>query len=464
MTFHYQSAEEIGQAYRTSDVTPIDVTESLLSRIEQIDRELLSYATVMKDQALEEAEVATRMLKDGKDLGALHGIPIAVKDLCYTKGTKTMGGTAVLEDFVPDFDSTVVSKLKSAGAVLLGKLNLTEGAMGGYNPRRQAPKNPWNFSKWAGSSSSGSGSATAAGLCTGSLGSDTGGSIRFPSAACGIVGIKPTYGRVSRYGVLDLAQSLDHVGPMTRNVVDAAIILNAISGVDENDATTRASQPVSVDEIKNTDLNGVRIGYDHAYSYDDVDSEIANLVLDTLEVFKDRGAVIVDMEMPTVEDYLGAWKVLCSAEAFDAHTAHYPSRSEDYGLWFKGWLENGAEVSAVDYIAANNDRIKCNTLISEAFSEIDAMICPSTINFPHEVDDSVHYGPMDSLSGTSFQRFTVPFDYNGYPTISLPCGFGSQGMPASLQLVGKPLSEELICKIAYSYESSTEWHMRHPFS
>ena len=266
MTFHYQSAEEIGLAYRTSDITPIDVTESLLSRIEQIDGELLSYATVMRDQALEEAEAATRMLKDGKDLGALHGIPIAVKDLCYTKGTKTMGGTAVLEDFVPDFDSTVVSKLKSAGAVLLGKLNLTEGAMGGYNPRRQAPKNPWNFSKWAGSSSSGSGSATAAGLCTGSLGSDTGGSIRFPSAACGIVGIKPTYGRVSRYGVLDLAQSLDHVGPMTRNVVDAAIILNAISGLDENDATTRASQPVSVDEIKNTDLNGVRIGYDHAYS------------------------------------------------------------------------------------------------------------------------------------------------------------------------------------------------------
>ena len=169
MTFHYQSAEEIGQAYRTSDITPIDVAESLLSRIEQIDGELLSYATVMRDQALEEAEAATRMLKDGKDLGALHGIPIAVKDLCYTKGTKTMGGTAVLEDFVPDFDSTVVSKLKSAGAVLLGKLNLTEGAMGGYNPRRQAPKNPWNFSKWAGSSSSGSGSATAAGLCTGCL-------------------------------------------------------------------------------------------------------------------------------------------------------------------------------------------------------------------------------------------------------------------------------------------------------
>ena len=464
MTFHYQSAEEIGKSYRSSDITPTEVTESFLARIEQLDGELLSYATVTRDQALEDAEAATTMLKNGEDLGPLHGIPIAVKDLCFTKGTKTMGGTAVLEDFVPDFDSTVVSKLKSAGAILLGKLNLTEGAMGGYNPKRQAPKNPWNFSKWAGSSSSGSGSATAAGLCTGSLGSDTGGSIRFPSAACGIVGIKPSYGMVSRYGVLDLAQSLDHVGPMTRNVVDAAMILNAISGLDKNDSTTRASLPISVDELKKMDLDGVRIGYDHAYSYEDVDTEIANLVLGTLEVFKDRGAVIVDMTMPPVDDYLGAWKTLCSAEAFDAHSEHYPSNSSDYGLWFRGWLENGASVSALDYVRANNDRIKCNALIVEAFSEVDAMICPTIIRFPHDVDDSVHYGPMDSMRGTSFQRFTVPFDYNGYPTVSVPCGFGSQGMPASLQIVGKPFSEELICEIAYAYETSTEWHTKHPVS
>ena len=257
MTFHYQSAEEIGKSYRSSDITPTEVTESFLARIEQLDGELLSYATVMRDQALEDAEAATTMLKNGEDLGPLHGVPIAVKDLCFTKGTKTMGGTAVLEDFVPDFDSTVVSKLKSAGAILLGKLNLTEGAMGGYNPKRQAPKNPWDFSKWAGSSSSGSGSATAAGLCTGSLGSDTGGSIRFPSAACGIVGIKPTYGKVSRHGVLDLAQSLDHVGPMARNVVDAAMILNAISGLDEKDSTSRKSRALSIDEIKKMDLAGI---------------------------------------------------------------------------------------------------------------------------------------------------------------------------------------------------------------
>ena len=172
--------------------------------------------------------------------------------------------------------------------------------------------------------------------------------------------------------------------------------------------------------------------------------------------------MIVDMTMPPVDDYLGAWKTLCSAEALDAHSEHYPSRSNDYGLWFRGWLENGASVTALDYVRANNDRIKCNALIAEAFSEVDAMICPTIIRFPHDVDDSVHYGPMDSLRGTSFQRFTVPFDYNGYPTVSVPCGFGSQGMPASLQIVGKPFSEELICKIAYSYEISTEWHKRHP--
>ena len=210
----------------------------MLQRIDELEGRLKSYATVMADSAMVAAQKAEQEIESGTYRGPLHGVPIAVKDLCFTKGVRTMGAAKVLADHVPSFDGTVITKLEAAGAVLLGKLNLTEGAMGGYNPEFDIPKNPWNPDRWTGSSSSGSGVATASGLCFGSLGSDTGGSIRFPSAACGIVGIKPTWGRVSRYGVLALAESMDHVGPMTRCVADAGIMLEAIAGFDPNDPTS----------------------------------------------------------------------------------------------------------------------------------------------------------------------------------------------------------------------------------
>ena len=236
LPMHYFSMSQIRSLYKQNDLSPIELTQYMFDRIDSIDTEILSYATLMRDTALDKA----RKLSENSEFSDLpmYGIPIAVKDLCYTNGVRTMGGTAVLENFVPKYDSTVVERLEKAGAILLGKLNLTEGAMGGYNPKRQVPKNPWDITKWSGSSSSGSGAGTSAGLCFGSLGSDTGGSIRYPSSACGIVGLKPTYGRVSRYGVLDLAQSLDHVGPMTRSVKDAWTMFNAIKGFDPKDLTS----------------------------------------------------------------------------------------------------------------------------------------------------------------------------------------------------------------------------------
>ena len=235
---HFASITAIAAMYREHTCDPTTVTQHFIDRINKLDVEYQSYATLTSDRALSQANTLGTELAEGKDRGPLHGIPMAVKDLFSTNGIKTMGGTEVLSENIPSFDSTVVERLTDAGAILLGKLNLTEGAMGGYNPKRQVPKNPWDKSRWSGSSSSGSGVATAAGLCAASLGSDTGGSIRFPSAACGVVGIKPTYGRVSRYGVLDLAESLDHVGPMARSVEDAALILQAISGLDDKDKTT----------------------------------------------------------------------------------------------------------------------------------------------------------------------------------------------------------------------------------
>src|SRR6516162_1719428 len=240
---HYSSLRDVARRIQSREISPVELTTRMLDRIAAVDGKLKSYATVMREQALEAAKRTEEEIQRGRYQGPLHGVPIAVKDLCYTKGVRTMAGTSIYAGFLPDHDATVVTKLSQAGAVLLGKLNLTEGAMGGYNPARDVPVNPWGEDLWPGASSSGSGVATAAGLCYGSIGTDTGGSIRFPSAANGIVGLKPTYGRVSRYGVFPLAESLDHVGPMTRSVADAALVLSIIAGRDEMDDTS-LSAPV----------------------------------------------------------------------------------------------------------------------------------------------------------------------------------------------------------------------------
>src|SRR5438093_8053275 len=253
------------------------------------DRRYTSYANVMSDHALETAKVAEQEIHAGTYRGPLHGVPVAVKDLCYTQGVRTMGGSKVLADHVPDFDATVVARLHAAGAIVLGKLNLTEGAMGGYHPDFAIPVNPWGAERWSGASSSGSGVATAAGLCFGCLGSDTGGSIRFPAAACGVVGLKPTWGRVSRYGVLALAESLDHVGPMTRSTLDAAIMLQAIAGHYPQDPTSRLEPvPDMVTDIA-SGVKDVRIGFDAQYATQGVDPELAAAVVAGVHVLESLG-------------------------------------------------------------------------------------------------------------------------------------------------------------------------------
>ena len=428
----------------------------------------------MADHAQAAAKAAEAEIAAGQYRGPLHGVPFAVKDLCFTTGVRTMGGSKVYIDHIPSFDATVVARLNAAGAVPLGKLNLTEGAMGGYNPALDLPLNPWNTAHWAGSSSSGSGVATAAGLCFGSLGSDTGGSIRFPAAACGTVGLKPTWGRVSRYGVLALAESLDHVGPLTRSAADAAIALQAIAGKDPGDPT---SLPAPVpDMLRGIDggVKGVRIGLDEKYATDGVDPELAAAVIEGVAVMKELGAEIVPVRMPDVDAYLPAWPILCSAEAVAAHRENYPSRRDDYGPWFRGWLDMGAAVTGADYAEASNRRAELNGLIRDAFSDIDALACPSTMGTAPSADRHVPspyeqmYGPLSGDPGTSFQsRYTVPYDYNGasLPTISLPCGL-SGDMPAglSLQFVGKSLSEPLLPPHRSRLRAaiSTDWHNLHP--
>lgn len=459
---HFKTVRQVAELIESKQLSPVEVTAALLARIGKLDGRLKSYVTVMADQAMIAASRAEQEIASGAYRGPLHGIPVAVKDLCFTRNVRTMGGTRALASHVPDFDSTVVARLEAAGAVLLGKLNLTEGAMRGYHPAFDVPVNPWNAERWAGASSSGSGVATAAGLCAGSLGSDTGGSIRFPAAACGVVGLKPTWGRVSRYGVLNLAESLDHVGPLTRSSADAGIMLQAISGPDANDPTClRVPVPDMLAGI-DRGVDGIRLGFDAQYATGDIDPEVAEAVLAAVKVLEGLGADVVEVKLPDVDQYVAAWPVLCSAEAAAAHEATYPSRKDDYGPWFRGWLDKGAKVTGAEYAKANNLRAACTGHLRRVFEEIDLLVCPSTVEPAPRVTREELYGPMPESRPPRFQRFTVPFDYNGAPTLSVPCGMSREGLPLSLQFVGKHLSEPLLCRVGHAYEQATRWHTLHP--
>ena len=460
---HYHTITELAPLIESKALSPVEVTEAILRRIEAVDGRLRSYATVMAEQAMAQARAAEREILAGAYRGPLHGVPVAVKDLCFTTGVRTMGGSAVNADLIPDFDATVVQRLNDAGAVMLGKLNLTEGAMAGYNPALQAPENPWKAGHWPGASSSGSGAATAAGLAYGTLGSDTGGSIRHPAAVCGAVGLKPTWGRVSRYGVLDLAESLDHVGPLTRSSADAGIVLQAIAGLDPNDPT---SLPDAVPDMLaglGQGVRGLRIGWDEAYATQDMAPDFARAVVEGVRVLERLGAAIVPVSMPArLLEYLAAWPILCTSEALNAHRAHYPSRAEVYGPWFRGWLERGAAVTGADYAQANNLRAACVGELRLMMRDIDLFACPSTSQaaYPYTLEQA--YGPIPPDRDPWQSRYTVPMDFAGLPTISLPCGLSETGLPLSLQLVGHALAEPLLVQAGDAYERATDWHNLHP--
>ncbi len=458
---HYRTVTETAELLRSKQVSPVELTEALLARIDELDGRLKSYATVMAEHAMASARGAEEEIVSGRYRGPLHGIPVAVKDLCFTKGVRTMGGMPVLASHIPDFDGTAVARLEAAGAVLLGKLNLTEGAMRAYHPEMKAPVNPWHAERWAGVSSSGSGVATAAGLCLASLGSDTGGSIRFPSACCGIVGLKPTWGRVSRYGVLALAESMDHVGPMTRSVADAGVVLEAIAGADDSDPTSLPDPvPRMLAEIEKG-VRGLRIGFDEEYATRDVHPELAVAVKAGVRVLEGLGAKVVDVKLPEVEPIVAARPTICTAEAAVAHAATYPSRRDEYGPWFRYWLDRGAAVTGAEYAKANHLRITLNGHLRKVFQEIDVLACPTTIEPAHPITpETLIHPPKDRHP--KYQRYTAPYDYNGAPTLSVPCGLSSDGLPLSLQFVGKHLSEPLLCRVGHAYESATEWHRLRP--
>lgn len=462
---HYESLLSVAARIESGEVSPVSLTETMLARIDALEPRLACFITVTSDRALAAAAAAESDIGAGRYLGPLHGVPVAVKDLCYTKGVRTTGGLGVLADFVPEYDATVVKRLEAAGAVLLGKLNLTEGAMGGYHPDFELPRNPWGEDLWPGASSSGSGVATAAGLCFGSLGTDTGGSIRFPSQANGIVGLKPTYGRVSRYGVIPLAESLDHVGPMTRRVADAAAVLEAIAGPDPYDPTTLSEAAPDLFATLDGGVKGLRIGYDQAFATTDMAPELVAAIETALGTLAAMGAEIVDVTMPmgstSVDD---PWFVIAASEALDAHKEFYPERAQEFGSYFRDFLALATSFTEEQIAEARAFRADYARRLHALLESVDAVACPAGgMTFALQID--AQYGgftEFEELMPKVKMYQTIPADLAGTPTLTLPCGFTDGGVPLAMQFMGRRLGEAMLCRIGYAYESATEWHKRHP--
>jgi amidase len=458
----YLSLHELADELRAGKVSSMEATRAILDRI-RTHAGLNAYITVMEDSALGAARVADNEMRAGRIRGPLHGVPVAVKDLCWTKGVLTTCASRVLRDWRPDASATVVERLEAAGAIIVGKLNLTEFAVAWYHPDLPVPRNPWGATLWPGASSSGSGVATAAGLCFGSLGSDTGGSIRFPAAACGIVGLKPTWGRVSRYGVFPLGESLDHIGPMTRTVKDAALMLAAIAGHDPLDETSLAAPVDDYAAALESGVSSLRIGLDEAFITRGASAAVSGAVIDAVRALERLGARVVKVTVPDVVPGLEAWTTLCVGDAAAAHERTYPARAAEYGPGFRSFLALGAEMRSQDYARAHMVRERFANQFQMMFDKMDLLACPSmgeaSIPATAMPDDArlLMNGDPEGLL-----RFTAPFDLSRNPTLSLPCGVSAAGPPPSLQLVGSLLGEATLLRAGAAFERATEWHRQRP--
>jgi amidase len=458
---HYQELVELTRRMHAKDLSPVEVTKAELERIERLDKSLRSFALVTPESALEQARQAESEINRGDIKGPLHGAPIAVKDLCWTAGVPTAAGMTIYRDFRPDEDATVVEKLRAAGAIILGKLQLTEGAFADHHPDIAPPVNPWNPAHWPGASSSGSGVATAAGLCYGSLGSDTGGSIRFPSAANGVTGLKPTWGRVSRYGVFELAATLDHVGPMARSAADTAAMLGAIAGRDAKDPTASLEPvPDYLAEMEGG-IRGLRIGVDARWNRHGTDARMVQAVEEALETMRHLGGDIREVTFPDPSTIIADWMLHCAIETAVAHEPTYPARRAEYGPALAGLIDAGRNASAMDYQKVLLHRHDFSGRLRALFETIDLLLIPSQAFASPTMADMATLGE-DPEKLASLLRFTCPFDVSGSPTITLPCGFTQAGTPVAFQFVAPHFREELLFRAGQAYQSATDWHRRHP--
>ena len=460
----FLSIADLAHQIQRREVSPLEVTRAYLDRIQAIDGQLNSYISLTAERALEEAKAAEAAIQAGTYRGPLHGIPLAHKDIVVTKGIKTTCGSQVLKDALPDYDGAVIERLQAAGSVLLGKLNMNEFATIIPSPYFGPVNNPWNLEHSPGGSSSGSGAAVAAGLCAGSLGTDTGGSIRIPAAFCGTVGLKASHGRISLYGVTPLAWSLDHIGPLTRTVKDAALMLQALAGYDRRDFVSSQTPVVDYTAKLSGEITGMRLGVPTRFFPDYTDPEVQSAFEQAVQVMTDLGAQIEDVELPELDR---VWpdiaEVLLNAEANVWHEPYLQTQADDYGSKVRRFLERGKPTLATDYVKAQHAQGRFRQDMQARFGRLDAILTPGElIPAPRHDARSATINGREVKLMSALISATCPFNVTGQPALSVPCGFTRDGLPIALQIVGKAFDEAAVLQIGHAYEVHTDWHTRRP--
>jgi aspartyl-tRNA(Asn)/glutamyl-tRNA(Gln) amidotransferase subunit A len=455
---------ELGPLLRDRALSPVEVTEAYLARIERLDPQLNSYIAVLGDQAREAAREAEVEIGRGAWRGPLHGVPVGIKDLFDVAGVPTTMGSKILRDNVPTADATVVNRLKSAGAIVLGKQNLHEFAFGitSENPHYGVVRNPWDLDRVPGGSSGGTAAAVAAGLCAAGIGSDTGASIRAPASFCGVVGLKPTYGRVSRAGALPLAWSLDHAGPLARSVADCAAILQAIAGLDPRDHASSAEPVPNFSADLGQGVRGVRVGIPREYFFAIVEPEVERLVHAAIGVLAQLGAHVEPVSLPHVEHAQVAGNVIMSSEAAAWHADWLRDRPDDYGADVLQRIRGGLLVRATEYLHSQQLRTLIQQDFAAAFQQVDVVIAPTVpLVAPPIGRTQVAGGPLNLVPRAIANRTTVPCNLTGMPALSVPCGF-ADGLPVGLQIMGPAFAEALLLRVGGAYEAATEWRRSRP--
>ena len=459
----FLSVTQLSDLLRTKEVSPVEVTQAYLERIDDLDFRFNSYLTVCRKEALRAARDAEDAITRGSYLGPMHGVPVAVKDQLWSKGVRSTGGSRILAGFFPEEDATVIANLKEAGAVLLGKTNMTEFAITGFSHRFSYPRNPWDLNTCPGGSSSGSGAATAAFLCATSLGEDTSGSLRRPAAWCGLVGMKPGWGRVSRYGVMPGSWSMDTVGPMSRTVEDAAITLGAIAGHDPKDPYTWDTPVPDYRKALDCNVAGLRVGLiTEQVDADFAEPEVREAVVAAVGVLGEMGASVEEVSVPLTRHMLDISGVQSAVEAASTHREWIRGRLQDYGHDNRIGLLTGSIMPSQAYYKARKLRTLLRRQILEALERYDVLVQPTSgmtapavreVDQPPAAEEPPRVVPFSS---------TAAFSLASTPAASVPCGFGSNGLPIGLQIAGRPREEAMVLRVAHAYEQSTPWHTRRP--
>ncbi|HTW27000.1 MAG TPA: amidase [Acetobacteraceae bacterium] len=459
----FASLTEMSDRLQRRELTSAALTRLMLDRIGRLNPVLNCYITVLADAAMEQAERLDRLTEAGVRLGPLHGIPVAIKDNMATQGIRTTAASRILADWVPDQDATVVHRLKQAGAVILGKTNLYEFAFGGVHPDYGETRNPWNTERTCSASSSGPACAVAAGLAYASLGTDTGGSVRLPAAACGIVGLKPTYGVVSRAGVVPAGYSLDHVGPFARTVRDTALVQNAIAGADERDPAGSRKPVADATAALGRALRGIVAGVPRVQESELIDPQMRAACDAAIAVLQQQGVQLVEVELP---DHLLSrtimWAIAAS-ELAESHREWLRTRPQDYSPTVLGLIRQGAFLPAVEYVHAHRVRQKIIATYRATMREVDVVLMP-VVPFPAwpiGAEEVTVANVKENLMG-SLTRYCPPFNITGQPALSVPAGFDTDGLPLALQIVGRWHEEATVFRVAHAYEQAAGWYRSRP--